>query len=121
MKLLRTIRLDPSDRFIFERAAEPGEWAVPGGFAFFDVDPAALEPVGVPALPGVEKAIPSVEQVVPSPVAPPSVFFLSVCLLESVAPTLTTPPLQATRTMPSAAATEAKTRREERDMIDLLT
>jgi hypothetical protein len=43
MKLLRTIRLDPSDTFIFERAAEPGEWAVPGGFAFFDVDPAALD------------------------------------------------------------------------------
>jgi hypothetical protein len=42
MKLLRTIRLDPSDTFIFERAAEPGEWAVPGGFAFFDVDPAGL-------------------------------------------------------------------------------
>jgi hypothetical protein len=43
MKLLRTIRLDPSDTFIFERAAEPGEWAVPGGFAFFDVDPAELD------------------------------------------------------------------------------
>ena len=43
MKLLRTIRLDPSDTFIFERAAEPSEWAVPGGFVFFDVDPAALE------------------------------------------------------------------------------
>jgi hypothetical protein len=43
MKLLRTIRLDPSDTFIFERAAEPGEWAVPGGFVFFDADPAALE------------------------------------------------------------------------------
>jgi hypothetical protein len=43
MKLLRTIRLDPSDTFIFERAAEPGEWAVPGGFVFFDTDPAALE------------------------------------------------------------------------------
>jgi hypothetical protein len=43
MKLLRTIRLDPSDTFIFERAAEPGEWAVPGGFAFFDADPAALK------------------------------------------------------------------------------
>lgn len=43
MKLLRTIRLDPSDTFIFERAAEPGEWAVPGGFAFFEADPAALE------------------------------------------------------------------------------
>ena len=43
MKLLRTIRLDPSDTFIFARAAEPGEWAVPGGFVFFDADPAALE------------------------------------------------------------------------------
>jgi len=43
MKLLRTIRLDPSDTFIFERAAEPGEWAVPGGFAFFDADPATLD------------------------------------------------------------------------------
>ena len=30
VKLLRTIRLDPSDTFVFERAAEPGEWAVSG-------------------------------------------------------------------------------------------
>jgi hypothetical protein len=43
VKLLRTIRLDPSDTFIFERAAEPGEWAVPGAFMFMEVDPAALE------------------------------------------------------------------------------
>jgi len=43
VKLLRTIRLDPSDTFIFERAAEPGECAVPGGFVFFDLDPIALE------------------------------------------------------------------------------
>jgi Family of unknown function (DUF6505) len=42
MKLLRTIRLDPSDAFIFPAAAEPGEWAVPGAFAFFGVDLAAL-------------------------------------------------------------------------------
>jgi uncharacterized protein DUF6505 len=42
VKLLRTIRLDVSDTVVFERAAEPGEWAVPGGFAFFDTDPAAL-------------------------------------------------------------------------------
>jgi hypothetical protein len=42
MKLLRTIRLDPSDTVVFERAAEPGEWAVPGGFAFFDIEPATL-------------------------------------------------------------------------------
>jgi hypothetical protein len=43
MKLLRTIRLDPSDTFVFERAAEPGEWAVPGTFAFADTDPATLQ------------------------------------------------------------------------------
>ena len=44
MKLLRTIRLDPSDTFVFARAAEPGEWAVAGAFLFWDVDPAALDP-----------------------------------------------------------------------------
>jgi uncharacterized protein DUF6505 len=43
VKLLRTIRLDPSDTFVFEKAAEPGEWAVPGTFAFADVDPATLD------------------------------------------------------------------------------
>jgi hypothetical protein len=44
VKLLRTIRLDPSDTFVFEKAAEPGEWAVPGGFAFAGVvDPDQLE------------------------------------------------------------------------------
>jgi hypothetical protein len=43
MKLLRTIRLDASDTFVFERAAEPGEWAVPGAFVFLDADPAKLE------------------------------------------------------------------------------
>ncbi|MDI3306357.1 MAG: DUF6505 family protein [Acetobacteraceae bacterium] len=42
MKLPRTIRLDPSDTVVFSRAAEPGEWAVPGGFAFWDEDPARL-------------------------------------------------------------------------------
>ena len=42
MKLLRTIRLDPSDAFVFERTAEPGEWAVSGAFAFWDADPATL-------------------------------------------------------------------------------
>ena len=36
MKLLRTIRLDPSDTFVFNRAAEPGEWAVSGAFVFWD-------------------------------------------------------------------------------------
>jgi Family of unknown function (DUF6505) len=43
MKLLRTIRLDASDTFIFEKAAEPGEWAVSGAFAFWGSEPSALE------------------------------------------------------------------------------
>jgi hypothetical protein len=43
MKLLRTIRLDPSDTFVFEKAAEPGEWAVPGSFVFWTKDPDLLE------------------------------------------------------------------------------
>ena len=34
MKLLRTIRLDPYDTFVFDKAAKPGEWAVSGTFAF---------------------------------------------------------------------------------------
>jgi len=41
-KLPRTIRLDSSDTFVFERAAEPGEWAVSGAFMFMDADPDAL-------------------------------------------------------------------------------
>lgn len=43
MKLLRTIRLDSSDTFVFERAAEPGEWAVCGTFAFWDEDTEELK------------------------------------------------------------------------------
>jgi Family of unknown function (DUF6505) len=43
VKLLRTIRLDPSDTFVFERAAEPGEWAVSGAFMFADADLDALD------------------------------------------------------------------------------
>ena len=42
MRLPRTIRLDPSDGFVFAKAAEPGEWAVTGTFLFFGVDPANL-------------------------------------------------------------------------------
>jgi len=34
MKLLRTIRLDASDTFIFPAAAEPGDWAISGAFVF---------------------------------------------------------------------------------------
>ena len=43
MKLLRTIRLDASDTFVFEKAAEPGEWAVSGAFAFWNRDAASIE------------------------------------------------------------------------------
>jgi hypothetical protein len=42
VKLLRTIALDPSDTFVFDAAAEPGDWAVSGAFRFYDCDPAAL-------------------------------------------------------------------------------
>ena len=38
VKLLRTLQLDPSDRFVFERAAAPGEWAVSGAFVFASAD-----------------------------------------------------------------------------------
>jgi hypothetical protein len=34
VKLLKTIRLDTSDTFVFKSAAEPGEWAVSGAFVF---------------------------------------------------------------------------------------
>src|SRR6476469_8149069 len=43
MKLLRTIRLDASDTFVFGRAAEPGEWAVSGAFVFWNADVETLE------------------------------------------------------------------------------
>jgi hypothetical protein len=43
MKFPRCIRLDASDLSIYARAAEPGEWAVPGGFAYADCDPENLD------------------------------------------------------------------------------
>jgi hypothetical protein len=43
LKLLRTIQLDASDTFVFERPAAPGEWAVSGAFAFMNRDVAALQ------------------------------------------------------------------------------
>jgi hypothetical protein len=43
-RLLRTIRLDVSDSFVFARAAEAGEWAVPGSFLFMDAEPDAMGP-----------------------------------------------------------------------------
>ena len=42
MKLLRTIALDPSDTFVFDVAAEPGDWAVSGAFRFYGRDPGVL-------------------------------------------------------------------------------
>jgi len=42
MKFPRCIRLDQSDVNVFASAAEPGEWAVPGAFAFADRDTAGL-------------------------------------------------------------------------------
>jgi len=42
LRFPKTIRLDSSDLHVFERAAEPGEWAVPGGFDFVGIDAAQL-------------------------------------------------------------------------------
>ena len=42
LRFPRTIRLDPSDTLVFERAAAPGEWAVSGAFMFWNQDPASL-------------------------------------------------------------------------------
>jgi hypothetical protein len=42
LKFPRTIRLDPSDTFVFERAAVSGEWAISGAFVFWNRDPASL-------------------------------------------------------------------------------
>jgi hypothetical protein len=41
-RLPRTIRLDRSDALIYDPAAEPGEWAVPGAFEFWQDDPATM-------------------------------------------------------------------------------
>jgi hypothetical protein len=42
MRFPCTIRLDASDTRVFARAAEPGEWAVSGGFVFADQEPTLL-------------------------------------------------------------------------------
>jgi hypothetical protein len=42
VKLLKTIRADPSDTFVFSTAAEQGEWAVSGAFMFAPQDLAAV-------------------------------------------------------------------------------
>jgi len=41
-KLLRTLRFDQSDAQVFALAAETGEWAVSGSFAFVPLAPSAL-------------------------------------------------------------------------------
>jgi hypothetical protein len=89
MKLLRTIRLDPSDTFIFPAAAEAGEWAVPGGFAFADTDPATLKGrdraafrggfLGIPSL-GWSTLVQIVEADAPSRAA--AVDALAHCLMD---------------------------------------
>lgn len=40
MKLLRTVRFDVSDSFVFDPAADADEWAVSGAFAFMHLTPA---------------------------------------------------------------------------------
>ena len=42
MHFPRAIRLDQSDTHVYEVVAEPGEWAIPGAFAFAEVEPEAL-------------------------------------------------------------------------------
>ena len=59
MKLLRTIRLDPSDTFIFPAAASPGEWAISGAFVFADADLAALAGKELAAFRGGFLGVPS--------------------------------------------------------------
>ncbi len=43
MKVPRCLRLDSSDLHVYRHAAEPGEWAIPGSFAFADRDPAGFD------------------------------------------------------------------------------
>jgi hypothetical protein len=42
VKLLKTVRADTSDTFIFDKAAQPGEWAISGALMFANLDPATL-------------------------------------------------------------------------------
>jgi hypothetical protein len=46
LKLPRAIRLDPSDSFVFRKAAEPGEWVVAGSFLFSPERVAGLDTKG---------------------------------------------------------------------------
>jgi hypothetical protein len=42
-RLPRALRLDLSDQHIFDRPAAPGEWAIPGSFAYAALDPSHLK------------------------------------------------------------------------------
>lgn len=42
-RMLRCVRLDNSDEEVFEKAAEAGEWAIPGSFEFLNDDDATLQ------------------------------------------------------------------------------
>jgi hypothetical protein len=42
VKLLKTVRADTSDTFVFDRAAQAGEWAISGALLFANRDPATL-------------------------------------------------------------------------------
>jgi hypothetical protein len=42
VKLLKTVRADTSDTFIFDQVAHPGEWAISGALLFANLDPATL-------------------------------------------------------------------------------
>ncbi len=42
LRFPRTIRLDGSDINVFDHAADPGEWSVPGGFEFMAATPDSL-------------------------------------------------------------------------------
>lgn len=46
LKLPSAIRLDPSDGFVFRKAAEPGEWLVTGSFLFTPDSVAGLDTKG---------------------------------------------------------------------------
>ena len=59
MRLLRTIRFDPSDTFIFPLAAQPGDWAVSAGFVFADIEPTALAGKDLAAFRGGFLGVPS--------------------------------------------------------------
>jgi len=43
MKFPRIVRLDSSDLHVFRLPAAPGEWAVPGSFAFLQGDPGEFD------------------------------------------------------------------------------